>query len=768
MPKYDFKTLSPIDFEILTRDLLQEELGIRLENFKSGRDDGIDLRYSSNGKNSVIVQCKHYAESSFRLLCREFAKDEVDKIGKLKPGRYILATSLGLTPRNKAKIRELCAPFIKSPSDIFGREDLNGLLAKFPKIERYTFKLWLTSLTILEEVLHSKIKNVSRDAIDRIMQHTRYYVQNASFGEAIKILEKYNYCIIAGIPGIGKTILAEMLTLHYVNQGYGIAYITGDISEAMALDYVNQKRIFYYDDFLGQTALSEKLNKNEDQRLIQFIRTISSSKTSKLILTTREYILHQAQLIYEKLSREKFVAETCILDLKKYNRINRAQILYNHIYFSDLPAHFKKVIFRDRSYLKIIDHPNYNPRIIDLMTQYSRIQQIKPTEYLSYFIGNLDNPLEIWRHAFEEQLSISARNLLIAMASMPEHVFLEDIQEAFLAFHLKQASIYKFSTSPNDFVHALKEAEGNFITIEKSRDRRIVRYHNPSIRDYLREYISSNEQVLRFLILSARFYDQYMILWEVRKELEELSKYHRVFFKFQSEFLHALAASIHSRSCRLINYRGASGELYQHEWPISYEAKATLIISVALEFRDELTFKFLRKVLENIKLRIVAKQANRDDLIRFMKEYNKSVKIIGEIGATFISTASTYFTTSAESLHDIEAFWEFNELFPGIVDTESLARIKHKFVDIAEEDSTYIPEDPDVYRDDAYKIEKLAKRFRIDMEKRVEELKDRAEELESEQMRIDAENYEESGYDRGRNEVYSDNEIASIFDTMKN
>jgi hypothetical protein len=40
---YDFRTLSPLDFEELVRDLLQAELGIMFESFKPGKDQGIDF-----------------------------------------------------------------------------------------------------------------------------------------------------------------------------------------------------------------------------------------------------------------------------------------------------------------------------------------------------------------------------------------------------------------------------------------------------------------------------------------------------------------------------------------------------------------------------------------------------------------------------------------------------------------------------------------------------------------------------------------------------
>ena len=47
MADYDFTDcLSALDFELLSKDLLEAELGIQLENFSEGRDEGIDLRYA--------------------------------------------------------------------------------------------------------------------------------------------------------------------------------------------------------------------------------------------------------------------------------------------------------------------------------------------------------------------------------------------------------------------------------------------------------------------------------------------------------------------------------------------------------------------------------------------------------------------------------------------------------------------------------------------------------------------------------------------------
>ncbi len=69
MADYDFRSLSPHDFEMLSRDLLQKSLEVSLESFTAGRDSGIDLRYR-HGSVNLIVQCKHYAESGYEALAR--------------------------------------------------------------------------------------------------------------------------------------------------------------------------------------------------------------------------------------------------------------------------------------------------------------------------------------------------------------------------------------------------------------------------------------------------------------------------------------------------------------------------------------------------------------------------------------------------------------------------------------------------------------------------------------------------------------------------
>lgn len=103
----------------------RSNLKIILESFTEGRDRGIDLRHSQ-GTGDPTVQCKRYDDWS--SLKSVLERNEVAKLKKLNPKRYILTTSVGLTAANKAEIKTLLKPYVRQQSDIYGRDDLNNLL----------------------------------------------------------------------------------------------------------------------------------------------------------------------------------------------------------------------------------------------------------------------------------------------------------------------------------------------------------------------------------------------------------------------------------------------------------------------------------------------------------------------------------------------------------------------------------------------------------------------------------------------------------------
>lgn len=137
----DFSALSHSEFEALSADLIGRVLGVRFEQFGEGPDGGIDGRHVAGSNGVVILQAKRYEKSNISALKRTM-KQERNKIDEVSPERYILSTSVSMTPARKKALMEICGPSLRAAADIYGCEDLEGLLRTHPDIEEAHPSLW--------------------------------------------------------------------------------------------------------------------------------------------------------------------------------------------------------------------------------------------------------------------------------------------------------------------------------------------------------------------------------------------------------------------------------------------------------------------------------------------------------------------------------------------------------------------------------------------------------------------------------------------------
>ncbi|MCJ1220164.1 restriction endonuclease [Paenibacillus polymyxa] len=497
MNQYNFNVFSPPEFEEFSRDLLQEHLQISFESFKDGKDGGIDFRYSVNLVNNIIVQCKRYKD--FETLFRELKK-EIKKVDKLIPERYILSTSVDLTKHQKDEILKLFNGYIKKNSDIIGSKDLNNFLSKYPKLEKKYYKLWLSSTNVLTNILHGSIYNRSDFTQEEILKNISLYVENTSIHESYSILSKYNYVIISGIPGIGKTTLAKMLIYKYVSEGYKLIQISRDIDEAESVFIRGENQIYFYNDFLGKVFLEQKLQKNEEIRIIQFLRKIKKDKSKKLVMSTREYIFQQAKSYYDEFEK----LDSCIIDLEKYNEKIRAKILYNHLFFSDVPQEYIERLIQRDNFIKIIKHRNYSPRIIEFLTFDYEEYCDNGQNYFNSFMNLLNNPKKLWKRPFEKHITLVSRYFLRVLFILGGYAHTDDIKKALESLIAYENKSYTISYHREDFFNSLVELNKSFINNEND----LITFQNPSIQDFLLYNIASNIELITGLLESALYFDQ--------------------------------------------------------------------------------------------------------------------------------------------------------------------------------------------------------------------------------------------------------------------
>ena len=505
MANYNFSTLNDRDLEELVRDLLSKKLSVDFQSFKPGADKGIDLRYSTiNDENKIVVQVKHYISSGVSKLKSELKAKEIQKVLLLNPQRYIFCTSVALSPQDKETIRDLFQPYIKSTSDVIGKEGLNQWLEYYPEIVERHFKLWLSSVDILKRIIQNGVKGRSEFYKEKIVKDITLYVPNKTHNEAVNVLNTNHFLLITGAPGVGKSTLANMLTFQLLAEDFELIYVR-EITEAEEAYIPRKKQIFYFDDFLGSIELDLYSSRNADSAIVNFIERVRTDKNKRLILTSRTVILNQAKGLSDKIQNSNIDISNYEVIVENYTDWNKARILYNHIYISNLEDDQKKIFFQNDFHWKVIRHKFYNPRLIQDITKVD-------SEYSEKFVLDiLNNPKKVWEKPFNVQISSISRLLLLTMYSLGGTYQITDerLKESFdtrISFEVENNN---YQRKGNEYNFALNELVGSFIIRTIQRYNVVYNFFNPSIEDFIFAYFQNSHEEYFELLRSSIFFDQF-------------------------------------------------------------------------------------------------------------------------------------------------------------------------------------------------------------------------------------------------------------------
>lgn len=435
-------------------------------------------------------------------------KEAKPQIDRLSPTRYILCTSQRLTPGNKDTLKSLMEPHILSTNDIWGKDDLNALLRKFPEVEKNHHKLWLHSSGVLSRLLNNATTNRTSQVVDEIERANQVFVSHQGYVEAQQVIDVQKVLIVAGPPGVGKTTLSLVIASRYLEDDWEILAIS-NIREALDCFDKTKKQLFLFDDFLGtikfdQMSLSK--SENDFKRFVSMVKKHPANK--RFILTTRKYILAEARISSEALSDEVIRLSDVVIDLKSYSEKIKAKVLYNHLYFSNLDQKHITALINSGRLMDIIRHKNYMPRLIQWLTDADRLSECKPEEYAAHFLMTLAQPGKIWEHAVTQHLDIQARLLLFCLFLEPYSYIKTVHKNWFDATNLVLARDQNYQVAEGVYEDALKILEGSFIEVGGWR----VTFVNPSLQDFLSNKLKTSP-LLAAMASSVASQEQALKIW---------------------------------------------------------------------------------------------------------------------------------------------------------------------------------------------------------------------------------------------------------------
>jgi len=506
---FNLESLNDYEFEILCKDILEKKTGMELYTFSKGKDGGIDI-CDAKVHPTIIGQAKHYYKSSFRQLLSSLKK-ETERLSKKRGLRkYYVCTSQSLTKENKNSIYGLFSNYMDDTSFIIDITDIDNFLSKDEnkKIVKKHYKLWLCASNVLSLLTNQNVFIDCDELLDDIENSVKFFVETKSYNEAMKKLLENRIIIITGNPGVGKSTLSKMLILKLVEDGYSIRYTTdneiGNIKNTLSLD-PEKKEIVLLDDFLGQHYLKIKESQpNEIKSLIAFVKR---NVNKKIILNSRITILNEARqrsIIFNELM-ERSDIYTYLIDLGNMTHIEKAKILYNHLFFNDIPKEFFAQIKKDNRYLKIIYHKNYNPRIIEYVTKKRNYVNISANEYFQYVINKLDEPEDVWQDEFRNRLNEEDRILMNVLYSLTDSTISKEILEDAFNSRIKEE---KFNSSLNIFKESCLRLTDSLLKSIEDKGNVKIGSINPSINDFLCSSLKPNSVEQLRIINSALYIEQ--------------------------------------------------------------------------------------------------------------------------------------------------------------------------------------------------------------------------------------------------------------------
>lgn len=500
---FDYHRLSPTEFEALAADLAGAVHGVRFERFCEGRDGGIDFRHKGDDGCIIIGQAKRY-KTAAQLVAR--IGDELPKLQRLQPSRYLLMTACALTPATKTALCNRLSPWLQV-DHIYGQVELDDLLANHPAVLRRHFKLWMGDAAQLNVVLHNALHQSVRVTLaQRVWPMAKNFVPYDAVDEVETHLAAHHYCLITGDPGIGKSVLAAYTAVQHVavNPASNVIWICDRrVDHALALLQPGESCFVVIDDFLGATFLSKELSRafaQDLQALLGLAR--ESAGRVKVVFTTRDYVLEQANWRLDQATGGLDALIRARIGLNGFNYRVRGEILFNQVERCNFSPSQRAQWFQENLHGDILNHRHFNPRInqqlLNIMTRHW------PTEPKPWVTRQLNDPRDLWSQPMSD-LSDAAQCLLYVLALAPDQISVEDLSPVFDALY---RALNGQVAGPGSLDAALLEVEPSFASSEVHCQTIWFHLRHGGVADFVQQEIAARPLLITCLIDSLVCFEQ--------------------------------------------------------------------------------------------------------------------------------------------------------------------------------------------------------------------------------------------------------------------
>lgn len=534
---FSFEALDSADFEFLAKDIAERESGVKLTCYTAGPDGGIDaddFYQDAKGNPSVILQAKHMEKTDrVKKLKTQLSKffQKIASYSDSNP-RIMIFTSMTVTRKKQLEIKKEGSDQGFSKVDVFDKIKICELLeeSKNQDILRKYFKLWIAHTEVLNHFLNQdQFIDCEQFLIDAESQSS-LFVQTSLYDHALTCLEEERLILIVGDPGTGKTTMTKMLALASAADGYTVRYSSDNdaqkIKRVVSAD-ASLKEVVILDDFLGQRVLD--VTGNGLKNVTSLVSYIQRNKNKRLILNSRFTILNEAKHNSDDFLRMigKIRKSIQVINSNKLSDLDKARVLCSNLKYWNVPTEYisgltrsansrtfdgsdgnqrQKVTCGTPRYLKVVQHDNYNPRIIEYICREEVYENVVSDSYFDLIRQHLNDPKEVWANEFDRRLPSEDRYVMFTLFSLTD----KEIDHNSLRIAFQKVIYYSESmdSSRNLFGSAIGRLTGTILRKRIVGQEAWYSVVNPSVNDYVASFLCEADAQAARIIENAAYSDQ--------------------------------------------------------------------------------------------------------------------------------------------------------------------------------------------------------------------------------------------------------------------
>jgi hypothetical protein len=220
--------------------------------------------------------------------------------------------------------------------------------------------------------------------------------------------------------------------------------------------------------------------------------------------------------------------------LESYSYGAKRKMLDNHLFESDIPDVLKEVV-TDCAF-KICDDNNFSPRYLEFFTSAIHVNSFTKVQFYNYIYESLRNPIDIWEHAYIQQISMYDRLLINTLYSLGGIEYYDKLEYVFNERLNFEAINNNYPRPFEPFKTSMKNLNGSFLDIILVNGTQRISFINPSLEDYLNNKIRGNLMEVQRILYSACFIEQWYHFFKPFKDKKEsLPSEFFIFFRMNYE-----------------------------------------------------------------------------------------------------------------------------------------------------------------------------------------------------------------------------------------